>query len=88
MRKHAFVSQTLTRAERAAPFRNAPPDPEPLPAVTRCQVEVYEDGTVREREPAEVLREVAAMMRAAVTPARVNDAVGQERRQQKGRVML
>jgi hypothetical protein len=38
------VDRTLTAAERAAPFREAPPDDEPLPPVTRRPVLVEGDA--------------------------------------------
>lgn len=36
------VETTLTAAERAAPFREAPADDEPLPAVTRESIVVID----------------------------------------------
>lgn len=40
------VETTLTRAEREAPFRQAPPDCEPLPSVTRECVLVSDAGVI------------------------------------------
>jgi len=40
------VATTLTQAELAAPFKAAPPDDDPLPAVTREAVLRDEDGTI------------------------------------------
>ncbi|PPD06296.1 MAG: hypothetical protein CTY28_14520 [Hyphomicrobium sp.] len=51
--KHAHVDETLTRAEREAPFRLSPPDPALDDGPTRlaCVVTETEDGVAVEEMP-------------------------------------
>lgn len=58
--KHAHVDDTLTREERAAPFRIAPADADPLPTVTRLQVEIDGTDVIAERSLREVLECIIA----------------------------
>jgi hypothetical protein len=60
--KHRHVDETLTRAEREAPFRLADGDAEPLDGPTRLAAMITETGQgleVEEKPLAAILEELA-----------------------------